>query len=418
VHALITPSWYPQDASDPRGTFFREQAEILVAAGHRVTVLAAEITAPDPRRPASVRPALSRALRLDESEERGVRVLRLRLPVPVPGVPGLAARALAALAVRIARPRLEGVEVIHAHSVHPGGFVARALAHELEVPWVLTEHRPSSVTAARTARFEAQVRSVVEDADVVSAVSEGLSRALEQRFRLPFGEVRSLANPISADLVDATAGAPTRPADGITRFVHLSHLAPIKRVEDLLAAFTSLSEERCELVIAGGSPERVRDLAERTGAVLSQDVPVRGDVRRDTGADAVLVGHLPRDEVPALVSSADRFVLASAQESFGIVLAESLAAGVPVIATDTWGARDVIGNDPRRGTIVPVGDVEALAVAMRAAARSPGVSIPVPGLREDTLARYGPASYAARTEQLWRTAHADPAPSGPERTDA
>ncbi|WP_299304603.1 glycosyltransferase [uncultured Brachybacterium sp.] len=414
MHALLIPSWYPRDADDPSGTFFREQAEILASAGHRITVLAAEITAPDPRKPASIRPALARALRLDEAQERGVRVLRLRLPVPLPGIPGPAARALAALALRVVRSRVEDVDVVHAHSVHPGAIVARAVARDLGVPWLLTEHRPSSVTATRRPRFEAQIRSAIADADLLSAVSDGLSRVMEQRYSLPEGSVQILSNPVSADLVAATSaqssGVQSRSSGDVTRFVHLSHLAGIKRVDDLILAFRARGGAHpSELVIAGGRPEQVREIAARHGTAVASRIPDRGRVLAQTGSDVVLVGRTRREDVPLLLATADRFVLASAQESFGIVLAESLCMGVPVIATDTWGARDVIADDPDRGVIVPVGDVRALTAAMDAAvlAHVEGERIPVPGLREDTLARYSPASYAARAEELWLMALAD-----------
>lgn len=406
MHVLLVPSWYPEDAADPNGSFFREQAQILAAAGHRVTVLAAEVTAPDVHRPSTILPALRGTLRMAGSEQDGVRVLRLRLPVPLPGVPGEAAALLAARAVRTVGPQVRDVDVVHAHSMHPGATVARALAHRLDVPWLLTEHRPSAATATRRPRFDSRLRSALTDADVLSAVSGGLGRALEQRFALPEHSVHLLPNPLAPDIVDATAALPGRGADGITRFVHLSHLSPIKRVEDVIAAFRARTVPGAvELVIAGGRPQRVQELAASTGSATARTVPGRGQVH-DTGSDVVLVGHTPREDVPALMSTADRFVLASAQESFGIVLAEALACGIPVIATDTWGARDVVGEDARRGTVVPVGDVGALRAAMDDAmvATSEGQQVPVPALRKDVLDRYSPAAYTTRVEELWRLA--------------
>lgn len=412
MKALLIPSWYPHTAEDPSGSFFREQAEILAGAGHEVSILALEFTSPDLRRPSSIRPALRGALRVDDRQEGPLRVLRCRLPKPVPGLQAPAVRLLIAAARRIARTHLDRPDVIHAHSVHPAAPIARTLAEDLGVPWMLTEHRPSSVTGTRAPAHERMIREALERAQVVSGVSGGLSRAMEERYGLGAGSVHVLANPLGTGFVSATSQLPSREVDAVTRFVHVSHLAPGKRIPELIAAFRAVRSDRPrELVIAGGSAQRVAEIAREHGAAVASDLPPRGEVRSRTGDDVVLVGHTPRERVPAVLASGDRFVLASAQESFGIVLAESLAVGVPVISTDTWGARDVVGEDPRRGRIVPSGDDEALRDAFEEAIAAHGdPSAARPGeLREDVLSRYGPAAYARRVEELWRTAR-EPAP--------
>lgn len=71
----------------------------------------------------------------------------------------------------------------------------------------------------------------------------------------------------------------------------------------------------------------------------------------------------------AEMRASDGFALASHWESFGLVLVEALAAGVPVISTDApFGPRDVLA-DGRYGKLVPVGDVKQMADAIVALAR-------------------------------------------------
>src|SRR5947209_19353481 len=80
------------------------------------------------------------------------------------------------------------------------------------------------------------------------------------------------------------------------------------------------------------------------------------------------------------------FALASEFEGFGVVLAEALALGATVVATDCpSGPREIL-DDGRRGSLVPVGDVEALASALAAALDSPRHSIPRAALIEFEVA--------------------------------
>ena len=70
------------------------------------------------------------------------------------------------------------------------------------------------------------------------------------------------------------------------------------------------------------------------------------------------------DQLPAEMKAADCFVLSSEMESFGIVIVEALACGLPVISTDApFGPREIL-EDGRFGTLVPVKDAPALAKAM------------------------------------------------------
>ena len=70
-----------------------------------------------------------------------------------------------------------------------------------------------------------------------------------------------------------------------------------------------------------------------------------------------------RDDAARVLASLDVFVSASRTEAFGMAMAEALACGVPVVATATEGAREII-EDGLTGSIVPIGDADALAAAV------------------------------------------------------
>jgi glycosyltransferase involved in cell wall biosynthesis len=77
------------------------------------------------------------------------------------------------------------------------------------------------------------------------------------------------------------------------------------------------------------------------------------------------IGALSRERVRDLMREADLFVLGSRYETFGVVIAEAVASGTPVVTTATDGARFVLAGTAAR--VVPVGDVPALSAAIKGA---------------------------------------------------
>lgn len=102
-------------------------------------------------------------------------------------------------------------------------------------------------------------------------------------------------------------------------------------------------------------PGYVRDLAEQIGYAGLTDRLVLG-------------GPLDGDGLDAAYRSADVLVLPSRAETYGMVVTEALARGVPVIATATGGVPEALGTAPDGavpGALIPSGDASALAAALR-----------------------------------------------------
>lgn len=111
--------------------------------------------------------------------------------------------------------------------------------------------------------------------------------------------------------------------------------------------------------------------------------PARDEAARDRlGRHGELLGKLPHDQLPALYRWADALVLPSRFDSFGLVVLEALACGLPVIVSDRVGAKDFVEHGVN-GLILPSGDADALATSLAAFASDPA---PLRAMRGAALA--------------------------------
>ncbi len=103
-------------------------------------------------------------------------------------------------------------------------------------------------------------------------------------------------------------------------------------------------------------------------------------------------------EIPSLMNALDLSLLPSRGETFGLVVIEAMAAGIPVIGTDAEGVPEIIRHN-RNGMLVPPGDSDALAQAMRLLTEDDGLRIRLGRqARRDTIERY---DYARQTGKFF-----------------
>lgn len=86
--------------------------------------------------------------------------------------------------------------------------------------------------------------------------------------------------------------------------------------------------------------------------------------------DTQVLGHIPQPELKNLMSRSHVLVLPSIQDGFGMVMAQAMACGCPVIASRNTGGEDLF-TDGKEGFIVPIRDVDALAERMQQLADAP-----------------------------------------------
>lgn len=247
----------------------------------------------------------------------------------------------------LARDRWGGVDLIHAHVGLPAGVIARRLSREFGLPYVLTEHMsPFPFDALRQADggLHPALAPVFADAAAVLAVSEALARSVRAE--------GLCCDRVLPNVVDERRFAVVPPPAGPWTLLAVAALKPQKGLDLLLHAWArrgpALASAR--LRIAGEGPERTALQA------LARTLGLEGWVE--------WLGGLHPDQVPQALADAHALVLPSRHETFGVVLAEALMAGRPVLATRCGGPEGVVGEDD--GLLVPVEDVDALVAGLDA----------------------------------------------------
>lgn len=155
--------------------------------------------------------------------------------------------------------------------------------------------------------------------------------------------------------VDAELFHPRRRSAGVRRalapraddiLVYVGRIAPEKRLDVLLEAF-----------------ERIRrDAPRRTGLVLVGDGPMRRSIERRRIDGVRLTGYRRGEALAAAYASGDAFVFPSDTETFGNVVMEAFASGLPVITVNEGGVKDLV-QPGVTGALVPARDPDAFAEA-------------------------------------------------------
>lgn len=298
------------------------------------------------------------------------------------------------------------VDVVHGHGLWCGASVAAAaLARQLDRPLVVSPHGMLEPWARRHhgcrkwLAWALAERAAVGGADLLQAMSEPEAMSCRAAgLRQPI-VVYPVGIEIPGPLSTQGDRHEIRPGSRPRTCLFLARLHPVKGLAMLLEAWAQVQPTDWRLVIAGPDQRGYRASMERLASQL-------GIADR-----AAFVGPVHGAAKAHLLAAADLFVLPSHSENFGVVVAEALAAGAPVITTTgtPWGLLPAHGAG---WWVSP--DVASLAAAVEEATLLPAVALRDMGERGRALARerYDWSAIAATSGNAYRwLVHGGPAPS-------
>jgi phosphatidylinositol alpha-mannosyltransferase len=327
--ALVCP--YAWEASGGVQVHVRNLAEVLRDRGHEATVLAPTLAPP---------------------REPWVRSVGRPLRVPYRGT----VAPIAPLAYRRTSAALAALDpdVVHVHEpLTPSASMFATLATSAPVVATVHAYLDRSIAMELAAPI---LRRVWKHVTVGVAVSEAAASFL--RRALPDAALEIVPNGVHVE-----GFAHAEPLDGLPtgrRILWVNRLDAQKGFPVALAAFSKVLADvpDATLIVVGEGKDR------EALKLLTASALARVDMR----------GAVENDAVPPYHAACEVFVApATGQESFGIALVEAMAAGLPVVATDIPGYREVV-TDGVEGLLVPPRDPEALAAGLIRVLRDPALA--------------------------------------------
>lgn len=200
-------------------------------------------------------------------------------------------------------------------------------------------------------------RGALRLADGVIAVSHGIAADMSRATGFPLEKVEVIHNPAYIDFESIQPGQLEGLALERPFILSIGRLVHQKGFDDLLRAFAEVHAKRPELnlLILGNGP------LEADLRALAHELNISNHVH--------LIGFRPNPI--DYMKRASLFVMSSRHEGFGNVLVEALSAGVPVVSTNCdYGPSEIL-EQGRYGTLVPVGDVSSLALAIETSLEIP-----------------------------------------------
>lgn len=214
---------------------------------------------------------------------------------------------------------------------------------------------PDQFTLQRRWQARLQTAHVVRCAAHLLTISEATRQDVIQRYHVPESRVTvAYAGCPSAFLEPAVSRGAASRIEGLPDryFLYVGRIQPRKNLSRLIQAFEMLCARHPDfpqhLVIAGDTGWLYADIFKQAEAS-----PVRSRIH--------FQGFVPDAALPALMANADALLLVSLWEGFGLPVAEAMALGTPVIASNCSSLPEVAGD---AGLLVDPYDVDAIAGAM------------------------------------------------------
>jgi glycosyltransferase involved in cell wall biosynthesis len=271
------------------------------------------------------------------------------------------------------------IDIIHTHVSYPGGYAAMMLSKIYNKPYIVTEHMgPFPFNdLLKKGKLSDKVRLPLINASRTIAVSNSLADRITY-----FGIKRPTIIP---NLIDDSFFKIDNSLRENKKFIFftLCSMYPQKGIIDLLNAIKKVGNIKKEVSFRiGGDGEKLKEYQE-----YSRKLNLEKNVE--------WLGRLSKEESLKEYQNCSAFILTSHHETFGVVLAEAIACGKPIISTKCGGPEDIVNEN--NGLLVKKNDIDQISKAIILMMKTINKYDPV-NIRNDFLKRF---SRKVVTDQIY-----------------
>jgi glycosyltransferase involved in cell wall biosynthesis len=241
---------------------------------------------------------------------------------------------------------LKNTDIIHSHGAILSGTLSWLLSIKLKVPFIITEHQgPFSMTSENFWKLH-WTRFIMQKANAVLTVSEHLKREILTADIHPKKTIVTY-NPVDTDLFKLKTNAITT-----NNILFVGRMDEFKGALRCVKAFEKIASNNplhtLTLVGNGKDMQFIKDYIKAHSHLKNK---------------IILKGTLTKEPIANEMRQSDFFVFPSRHESFGLVIAEALSCGLPVIVGNQTAPKEYVTKDI--GLLIPPDDIDAIANAMQ-----------------------------------------------------
>ena len=249
--------------------------------------------------------------------------------------------------------KYEKLDLLHVHYAIPhasAAYLAKQILKEqgIKIPYITTLHRTDITLVGKEPEFEPTISFAINQSDIVTSVSESLKKDTYKHFKVS-KDIKVVPNFVCVSKFKKdpknckkSIFAP----NGERILMHISNFRKVKRIQDIIKIHARVNKEiPTRLILIGDGPERssMERLAREQGVENS----------------TYFLGKIKETE--KALCSADVYLMTSETESFGVSALEAMAAGIPVISSNTGGIPEVNVHD-ETGFLSDVGDIDDMSI--------------------------------------------------------
>lgn len=248
--------------------------------------------------------------------------------------------------------KYEKLDLLHVHYAIPhasAAYMAKEIlkAQGIKIPYITTLHGTDITLVGKEPEYEPTISFAINQSAIVTSVSESLRKDTYKHFKVT-NDIHVIPNFVCIDKFqkkDYPCKRSVFAPNGEKILMHISNFRKVKRIQDVIKIHSIVNLEiPTRLILIGDGPER--SAMER----LARELGVEDST--------YFLGKIKETE--KALCAADVYLMTSATESFGVSALEAMAAGVPVISSNTGGIPEVNTNG-KTGFLSEVGNTKEMA---------------------------------------------------------